>query len=168
MIVHLCAKLAGGLCLLGCGWLAGNEKVKRLFERRVLLEELCDFLQQMEENLTYRLDPVDRVLENLRQRSYRVLRLPKLQSRTLPEWEQEFLSALSQLRYLEQEELGQLKLLFETMGSASAQEEIQKLRGCTVALQRPLAAARQAEREGKRLYRTLGLAAAAAAALVLF
>lgn len=122
----------------------------------------------MEENLTYRLDPVDRVLENLSQRSYRVLRLPKLQSRTLPEWEQEFLSALSQLRYLEQEELGQLKLLFETMGSASAQEEIQKLRGCTVALQRPLAAARQAEREGKRLYRTLGLAAAAAAALVLF
>lgn len=151
---------------MSCGWLAGNERINRLCRHRRLLEQLCGLMNELEENFTYRQDTLLQVFTRLSAQRFDLLPLSG-PAENFPAWQKVFVSQLAAQGLAGSEELVLLQEFFEQLGTQPASEEITRVKACRAALQRPLAEAEKIEREGKKLYRSLGLCAAAVMTVLL-
>lgn len=162
-------KLIGVCCTLLCGYLAGNEKVVKLKHKRLLYSDILRLLDLLEQNFRYENNPLPRFVETLGpQNDFYLLSLPcDLKNKDFSQLRKAIIFDWPQKNMLDTQSAQGWALLWGPMGSGSSDEEIRRLDWYRVIIQKGQKQAEEKEREAIRLYRSVGLTAAAVLAVLL-
>ena len=159
---------AGALFLFLAGVSAGFLRAERARNRAKMLEEMVQFLHAAQANLRYRRDKTQDLLEELCAHT----RLPLVLAASPLPFPQRLDSALSAFESSVHEcgvtpqECGRFRAALVQLGTAGAQEEEQQLAYAASMLSEACDTARSQAATEQKLYRALGVAAGAAAALL--
>lgn len=160
-------KGAGALLLFFTGTLAGCMRGQRAQRRALLLEEMVRFLHAVQANLRYRRDRTQDLLMELCAQT----KLPFVLTASPQPFPQRLDAALTAFELsaadcLTPAELGRFRAALVRLGATGAAEEDEQLAYAAALLGETAQAARAQAKTEQKLYRALGMAGGAAAALL--